>query len=87
LRAYIFFDILALKKRRKSMTNKLNDYEAKCLRDAVSFTAVRGRGASRIRADFATYNEALRHAATFGDGRTMVYAVTDAGMTAHITNA
>jgi hypothetical protein len=70
-----------------NMSPKLNDYEAKCLRDAVSFTAVRGRGASRIRADFATYDGALGHAAAFGDGRTMIYAVTGAGMTAHITNA
>jgi hypothetical protein len=69
------------------MSPKLNDYEAKCLRDAISFTAIRGRGASRIRSDFATYDEAIGHAAAFGDGRTMVYAVTDAGMTAHITNA
>ena len=68
------------------MTN-LNEYEAKCFADAVSFTAVRGRGYNRMRADFATYDDAVQHAAVFGDGRTMIYAVTDAGMTAHITNA
>ena len=68
------------------MTAKLNEYEAKCLQDAVSFTAVRGRGYNRTRAEFATYDDAVEHAAGFGDNRTMIYAVTGAGMTAHITN-
>jgi len=68
------------------MTTKLNEYEAKCLQDAALFTAVRGRGFNRTRADFTTYEDAVQHAATFGNGRTMIYAVTSAGMTAHITN-
>lgn len=66
---------------------ELNAYEANCLENAVAFTAVRGLGHKRTRAEFTTFADAIQHAASFGDGRTMIYAVTDAGMTAHIQNA
>lgn len=68
------------------MTN-LNTYEADCLADAAFFTAVRGFGRNRNRAEFNTINEAIEHGKTFGDNKTMIYAVTHAGMTGHIQNA
>jgi len=54
---------------------------------AVLFTAVRGLKASRTREEFGSLNEAIAYASTFGDGRTMVYAVDDLGNAAHIFNA
>ena len=66
---------------------KLNEYETKCLDNAETFTAVRGFGARRTREDFASLADAEKYAAGFGDGRTMLYAVTRDGMSAHIANA
>lgn len=68
------------------MTN-LNTYEADCLNNAVAFTAVRGFGSKRTRAEFTTFDDAVQHAATFGDKRTMIYAIVDFGNAAHICNA
>lgn len=64
-----------------------NPHETFCLGNASSFTAVRGFGRNRIRTDHATKAEAEAKAKTYGDGRTMIYAVTDAGNSAHICNA
>ena len=43
--------------------------------------------ATRTREQFATLPEAQAFGAAIGDGRTMVYAVTGLGHSAHITNA
>jgi len=64
-----------------------NPHEIFCLENAASFTAVRGFGQKRIRTEHATIEDAQAKAATYGDGRTMIYAITDAGNSAHICNA
>ena len=69
------------------MTHKETAHERNCLANAVSFTAVRGRGAQRNRQDFASFDAAKAYATEQGDGRTMIYAVTANGSSAHITNA
>lgn len=66
---------------------KLNAHEAKCLENAVEFTAVRGRAGTRTCSRFATLAEAQAHAKKFADGRTMIYAVTADALAAHIMNA
>ena len=65
---------------------QLNGHEQQCLDNAVGFTAVRGMGAKRTRKDFTTFDDAKKYAATFGDKRTMIYAVTAIGHNAHICN-
>ena len=63
-------------------------YEEKCLKAAVKFSAVRGAKISnRIRQEFATLPEAQAYGATFGDKKTMIYAITEQGNNAHICNA
>ena len=64
-----------------------NPHETFCLANATGFTAVRGFGRNRIRTDHASRADAEAEAARYGDGRTMIYAVTDAGNSAHICNA
>lgn len=64
----------------------LNSHEAFCLQTATSFSAVRGRGAQRTRKNFTSIDDAKAYAATFGDKRTMVYAVNDMGNNAHVGN-
>ena len=61
-------------------------YEADCLAKAVSFTTVRGFGRNRTRDDHATIESARAAAAKIGDGRTMIYAITATGQSAHIEN-
>ena len=59
-----------------------------CLANAARFVATRGRTPlDRTRQQFPTLPEAQAFAATIGDGRTMNYAVTALGHSAHITNA
>lgn len=70
--------------RRNTM--QLNDYEAHCLQNGTNFTAVRGNGASRTRQDFDTLEAVQEYAKQFNDKRTMVYAVTQFGNSAHICN-
>jgi hypothetical protein len=66
----------------------MTDHEANCLAAADHFVAVRGRSAfGRTRETFPTLVEAEAFAATFGDRRTMIYAVTAEGRSAHIKNA
>lgn len=68
--------------------HELNGHEVFCLTEADHFVACRGRSAfGRTRETFPTLAEAEAYAATFGDRRTMVYAVTSAGHSAHIKNA
>jgi hypothetical protein len=64
-----------------------NPHEIFCLANAASFTAVRGFGRNRIRTDHATRAEAEAEAKRYGDGRTMIYAITAQGNSAHICNA
>ncbi len=66
----------------------LTGHEANCLADADQFIASRGsKPATRIRARFDRMDQAEAFAATFGDSRTMIYAVTAEGLSAHIKNA
>ena len=63
-------------------------WEQHCQENAQYFTAVRGhRPLVRIREEFKTLDEAIQYAKTYGDNRTMIYAVTDTGSSAHIQNA
>jgi hypothetical protein len=66
---------------------KQNPHEIFCLDNAIAFTAVRGFGGKRIRTEHATRAEAEAEALRYGDGRTMIYAITKAGNSAHICNA
>ena len=65
----------------------LNDHEAFCLNNAAHFTAIRHAFRARERREFPSLDEARTYAASFGDGRTMIYAVTADGRDAHIENA
>lgn len=63
-------------------------HETHCLAHADHFVAVRGRKpADRIRETFPRIEEAEAFASDFGDRRTMIYAVTAGGLSAHIKNA
>lgn len=65
-----------------------NPHEEFCLAQATHFVAARGRTPTqRTRETFATLPEALIFAAGHGDGKTMIYAITALGNSAHITNA
>ena len=69
-------------------TSALTSHEAFCLAKADHFVACWGRGpAGRTRETFPTVTEAEAFAVGFGDRRTMVYAVTAEGRSAHIKNA
>jgi hypothetical protein len=57
----------------------LTTHEEFCLKNAAHFVAAREQ--------FATLPEAQAFGAAIGDGRTMIYAVTTLGHSAHITNA
>ena len=66
----------------------LTTHEEFCLKNAAHFVAARGRTPrDRTRQQFATLPEAQAFGAAIGDGRTMIYAVTTLGHSAHITNA
>lgn len=65
---------------------QLTTHEAFCLATATSFSAVRGRGFKRTRQNFSSFDDAKAYAETFGDKRTMIYAVNDMGNNAHIGN-
>jgi hypothetical protein len=69
------------------MTN-LDTRQTYCLENAVYFTAIRGRiPRNRTRAQFDTIDEAITYAHEFGDGCTMIYAVTARDYYDHIMNA
>lgn len=70
------------------MKNEPTGHEAACLAAADHFIAVRGlKPATRTRDRFDRMDQAEAFAATFGDRRTMIYAVTAEGRSAHIKNA
>ena len=63
-------------------------HETFCLTNAAYFVAIRGRRpADRIRHEVPTIHDARAFAAEFNDGRTMIYAITGTGSSAHIENA
>ena len=69
-------------------TTPMTGFGANCLAAADHFIACRGsKPATRIRARFDRIDQAEAFAATFGDSRTMIYAVTAEGRSAHIKNA
>lgn len=73
---------------RQSAPISHNSHEADCLAKAALFTACRGRTPrQRTRREFPDLAAARAYAAEFGDGRTMIYAVTAEGRFAHIENA
>jgi hypothetical protein len=63
----------------------MTGHEKFCLDNAVYFTAVRGLPSTRTRIEHATIDAAKAEAP--GDGRTMIYAITATGLSAHICNA
>ena len=74
----------ALETRMKPLTT----HEEFCRKNAAHFVVARGRTpATRTREQFATLPEAQAFGAAIGDGRTMIYAVTSLGHSAHIINA
>jgi len=65
----------------------LNAHEQHCFDNAAHFVAVRGRiRSTRTRETFANFEDATKYGRTFADGKTMIYAVTEAGREAHIVN-
>jgi hypothetical protein len=74
------------------MTYNLLPREQFVLDNADHFVAVRGRGLNRTRNTFKTIKEAESFGRTYGDKRTMIYAVAGddtpaIGGVSHITNA
>ena len=71
----------------KTAPKPLTTHEEFCLKNAAHFVAARGRTPGpRTREQSATLFEAQAYGATIGDGRTMIYAVTTLGHSAHIIN-
>lgn len=62
-------------------------YEADIRNRAEYYTAVRGFGGNRTRAEFKTLDEARAAAATFGDRKTMIYAVAASGQSVLVLKA
>lgn len=70
-----------------TMINTIDDFDQHCLDNAVMFTAIRGRQpADRLRTEFPSLEEAKAFAAQYGDGRTLIYAVTKQGRSAPIAS-
>jgi len=73
---------------RTTKTSKHTAHEIFCAENADHFVAVRGsKPSNRIRREFPSIGAARAFAAAFGDGRTMIYAVTALGHSAHLENA
>ena len=69
-------------------TAQMTGFKTNSLAAADHFIACRGsKPATLIRARFDRIDQAEAFAATFGDSRTMIYAVTTEGCSAHIKNA
>jgi hypothetical protein len=64
-----------------------NTHEQFCFDTAVEFSAVRGFGGKRTRKNFTQYQDAIKYAQTYGDKRTMIYAINAIGNSAHLLNA
>lgn len=65
----------------------IEEHQQQMTRDADHFTAVRGMGFKRTKETFPDLDAAEAYASGFGDGRTMLYAVTADGRSAHLKNA
>jgi hypothetical protein len=66
----------------------MTGFEANCLAAIDHFIACRGsKPATRIRARIDRMDQAEAFAGSFGDRRTMIYAVTAEGRSAHTKNA
>lgn len=65
----------------------MTSHEQFCLDTATHFSAARGRGFNRTVEKFSTMIEAKAYAQSFGDGRTMIYAINALDNCAHICNA
>ena len=72
---------------KRAKAQAINPHETFCLANASHFTAARGLGIKRTVETFATLELAKAYATKIGDGRTMIYAITASGNSAHITNA
>ena len=78
----------ALEIAMRTATKRLTTHEEFCLKNAAHFVAARRRRpATRTRQQFATLPDAQAFGAAIGDGRTMIYAVTTLGHSAHTINA
>jgi len=62
-------------------------YEETIFNEAIYFAAVRRVGGIKTRAEFKALDEAKEYGASFGDNRTMVYAINQLGCSAHICNS
>lgn len=60
------------------------DYDLSIIASAVEWTCVRGIGRRRTVTRHATEAEAM--GAATRDGRTMIYAINDGGLSAHVRN-
>ena len=73
---------------RTTKTQQHTTHEIFCMENADHYVAVRGsKPSNRIRREFPSLAAARAFAAAFGDRRTMLYAVTALGHSAHIENA
>lgn len=67
--------------------NALEDFDRYCIQNATHFRCVRGLNPlTRTRENFPSLEQAKQYAATFGDRRTIIYAVTSNGRAAAIAN-
>jgi len=64
-----------------------NTHEQFCFDTAVEFSALIGFGGKRTRKNFTQYQDAIKYAQTYGDKRTMIYAINAIGNSAHLLNA
>ena len=60
------------------------EHELNVIANAVEWTCVRGRGASRTVSRHPTQSDA--HIAAVLDGRSMIYAIDAHGLSAHVEN-
>ena len=67
--------------------NFATEYEEKIFNEATHFVAVRRVAGVKTRAEFKLLDEAKEYGTSFGDKRTMLYAVNEHGSAAHICNA
>jgi len=66
----------------------MTPHEKHCFENAAYFTTVRGRSpVNREKHRHLTFEQAQEYAKSWGDGRTMIYAVTGSGRDAHICNS
>lgn len=64
----------------------VTDYEHYIYKNADHFTVARGRGFNRTIEKADCFTDALKIAKRYNDGKSMIYAVTSEGRSAHIAN-